>query len=162
LDDLGTGRIDAALLALVAGMDAFEHELIAKDDFVLAGPAGHPLVASASPASQRDLKGAQVLLLEDGHCLRDQALAVCGTAGAKEADFRATSLGTLAQVVAGGAGVTLLPALSLKVETRRAELEVRRFKKPAPSRRIVLARRRQSPLAGALLRVALAIRKGLS
>jgi LysR family hydrogen peroxide-inducible transcriptional activator len=159
LDDLGTGRLDGVLLALVAGTDAYEHQLVGEDDFVLAGPPGHPLLASKRPVDPRELEGAQVLLLADGHCFRDQALALCGTAGAEPADFRATSLGTLVQVVAGGAGVTLLPALSLPVENRRGALAIRRFRKPAPSRTIVLAWRRRSPLAAALRGLARVMKK---
>jgi LysR family hydrogen peroxide-inducible transcriptional activator len=86
-----------------------------------------------------------VLLLDDGHCLRAQALAVCREAGAEEqSDFRATSLGTLIEMVCGGAGVTLLPELALRTEARRSGLAVRPFAKPAPHRTIGLAWRASS------------------
>jgi LysR family hydrogen peroxide-inducible transcriptional activator len=159
LRELSAGRLEGALLALVEGLDAFEHQRIAEDAFVLAARPGHPLVASRQAAKPRDLKGAEVLLLEDGHCFRDQALAFCARAGARESGFRATSLGTLVQVVAGGAGVTLLPSLALKVESRRGELAVRPFGAPPPARRIVLAWRRQSAVAPALRRIATSIAK---
>lgn len=135
-------------------MEGFEQQMIAEDAFVLAARPGHPLMVRSRAARPDELNGAEVLLLEDGHCLRDQALALCARAGAHEAAFRATSLGTLVQVVAGGAGITLLPSLALKVENRRGELAVRAFGPPAPSRRLVLAWRRQSAVAGALRRLA--------
>jgi LysR family hydrogen peroxide-inducible transcriptional activator len=96
---------------------------------------------------QEDLNGEQVLLLEDGHCLRDQALAVCSAQGASElGDFRATSLSTLTQMITDGDVMTLLPELALGVETRgRRDLAVRRFRPPAPHRTIGLAWRPSSP-----------------
>jgi LysR family hydrogen peroxide-inducible transcriptional activator len=145
LRELALGQVDAALLALVPGMDEFMRVVIGDDPFVLAAPKGDALVAPRKPARLEDLAGRRVLLLTDGHCFRDQTLAVCDRAHALEAEFRATSLSTLAQMVAGGAGVTLLPELSLAVENRRGELGVRRFAEPAPRRRVVLAWRKQSP-----------------
>jgi len=95
-----------------------------------------------------------VLLLDEGHCFREQALEFCTTAKARELEFRATSLATLAQMVAGGAGVTLLPSLAVPTEAKRAGLKVRAFAKPAPHRTIALAFRRQTPLASALRELA--------
>jgi len=152
------GRLEAALLALVPGMDDLDRELVAEDTFVLAGPPEHPLVRPSRPAKLSELEGERLLLLEDGHCLRDQALAICSAGGAQEAGFRATSLPTLIQMVAGGAGLTLLPSLSLDVERRRGELSLRRFEAPAPSRTLVLAWRRQCPRGAALRKVAEALR----
>jgi len=160
LDGLRAGRFDAVLMAAVAGMDDVEREVVAKDPFVLAGRAGDPLLAPRRPARPSDLEGARILLLEDGHCFRDQALAVCASAGARQADFRATSLSTLARMAAGGAGLTLLPALSLAVENRHGDLALRRFAEPAPSRTLVLAWRRRSPLEPSLRELALAMRRG--
>jgi LysR family hydrogen peroxide-inducible transcriptional activator len=153
------GRLEAVLLALVPGMDDLEHEHVADDPFVLAGPPDHPLLRARRPARLADLGGERVLLLEDGHCLRDQALALCTAGGAQEVGFRATSLSTLTQMVAGGAGVTLLPSLSVDVENRRGELALRPFAAPAPSRTLVLAWRRQCPRAEALRSVAAALRE---
>jgi LysR family hydrogen peroxide-inducible transcriptional activator len=153
------GRLEAVLLALVPGMDDLEHEHVADDPFVLAGPPDHPLLRPRRPARLADLGGERVLLLEDGHCLRDQALALCTAGGAQEVGFRATSLSTLTQMVAGGAGVTLLPALSVDVENRRGELALRPFAAPAPSRTLVLAWRRRCPRAEALRSVAAALRE---
>jgi LysR family hydrogen peroxide-inducible transcriptional activator len=96
----------------------------------------------------------EVLVLDDGHCLRDQVLSFCSRARARELEFRATSLPTLAQMVAGGAGVTLLPEIAIPTEAERARLRVRRFATPAPSRTIALAWRPRSPLAPALRELA--------
>jgi LysR family hydrogen peroxide-inducible transcriptional activator len=152
------GRLDAALLALVPGMDDLEQETLAEDPFLLAAPRGHPLVRGRRPARLAELEGEPVLLLEDGHCLRDQALEICSAGGAQEAGFRATSLATLTQMVASGAGVTLLPALCVEIENRRGELGLRRFEAPAPSRTLVLSWRRQSPRGAALRAIASTIR----
>ena len=88
---------------------------------------GDPLARKSTPIQTSELRGAEVLLLDDGHCFRDQALEVCGQAGAVEQSFRATSLGTLVQMVSTGDSVTLLPTLALPVENRRSQLRVRRF-----------------------------------
>jgi LysR family hydrogen peroxide-inducible transcriptional activator len=156
--NLGEGKIDAALLALEASLGTLDHEVIAKDPFVLATPLGHPLATAKGPARLGDLAGATVLLLDDGHCLRDQALSYCSRARAHEADFRATSLSTLAQMVSAGAGVTLMPRLALPTESRRGKLAVRRFVDPAPHRTLALAWRKSSPLGPALRRLAATIR----
>lgn len=156
LDD---GSLDAALLALEADIGDVEHEVITRDDFVLATPPGHALGAKSGPVSVSELKGQDVLLLDDGHCLRDQALEVCSRARAREMEFRATSLPTLVQMVSGGVGVTLLPELSLATETKRSELCVRPFAAPPPHRTVALAWRKRSPLATALRQVAVTIRE---
>jgi LysR family hydrogen peroxide-inducible transcriptional activator len=155
---LGEGKLDAALLALEANLGTLEHEVIARDPFVLATPVGHALAEKRGPARLGDLAGATVLLLDDGHCLRDQALSYCSRARAHEADFRATSLSTLAQMVSAGAGVTLLPRLALPTENRRGKLAIRRFADPAPHRTLALVWRKSSPLGPALRRLAETIR----
>ena len=155
---LDAGALDAALLAREADLGDVEHAEIARDPFVLATPRDHPLGARAGPASAAELRGAHVLLLDDGHCLRAQALEVCARARAHELQFRATSLPTLVQMVAGGAGVTLLPELALAAESRRGALKLRPFAAPAPHRTIALVWRRRSPLAPALQRLARTIR----
>lgn len=152
--NLDAGTLDAALLALEADIGDVEHEVIGPDRFVLAMPVGHPLGAKTSPAKASELKGASVLLLDDGHCFRDQALAFCSGANARELEFRATSLSTLAQMVAGGAGVTLLPELAVETEAKRAELSIRPFANPAPKRTIALVWRTRSPLGPALRKLA--------
>jgi len=147
---LAQGRIDAALLALEADLGDVEHAAIANDPFVLAAPAGNPLARSARPARPEELRDARVLLLDDGHCFREQALQLCQDAGAEELGFRATSLGTLAQMVASGAGVTLLPRLAVPTEAKRGALVLRPFAKPAPHRTLALVWRPTSPFAAAL------------
>jgi len=158
LRSLEAGRLDAALVALEAGIGKLEREVIAKDPFVLATPMGHPLGSRSSPAERRDLEGERVLLLDDGHCFRKQALEYCATTDAHELAFRATSLSTLVQMVAGGAGVTLLPTLSLATECRRANLCIRPFAEPAPYRTIGLAWRQSPHLAPAIRDLAAAMR----
>jgi LysR family hydrogen peroxide-inducible transcriptional activator len=113
---------------------------------VLAASPRHPLVKGSTPASPDVLVGETVLLLDDGHCFRDQALSFCADAGAGEHSFRATSMATLVQMVSAGTAVTLLPSLALPVENRRGQLRVRRFTKPEPGRTIALAWRRGSAL----------------
>ena len=158
--DVDDGALDAAILALDARVAAMEHVVIGVDDFVLAGAKNNALVQGRRPALPQVLDGETLLLLEDGHCFRDQALALCGGAGAREGELRATGLSTLVQMVAAEGGVTLLPALALAVENRRGQLRVRPFAAPAPSRTLVLAwrkgaaRRHALEAAGALLRMA--------
>jgi LysR family transcriptional regulator, hydrogen peroxide-inducible genes activator len=154
---LATGGLDAALLALEADIGEVEHAVIARDPFVLAAAPGHALAASAAPAALSALRDAKVLLLDDGHCLRHQALAVCTEARAREQEFRATSLTTLAQMVAAGAGVTLLPQLAVATETARAALCTRPFADPPPYRTIAMVWRKRSALAAALRQVAATI-----
>lgn len=150
-----TGRLDAAVLALEADLGlGLEEEFIAKDPFVLALPEGHALASSKGPISLDDLEGTDILLLDDGHCFREQALSLCSAAGLRELSFRATSLPTLAQMVAGGAGVTLLPRLAVATENRRGGLAIRRFEEPVPSRTLAIVWRKSSPLSPALKEVA--------
>ncbi len=156
---LDSGKVDAVLLALEADIGDVERAIVARDPFVLATPPGHPLGAKQSPAVPSELSGTSVLLLDEGHCFREQALAYCSSAKARELEFRATSLSTLAQMVAGGGGVTLLPALAVPTEAGRAGLTVRPFAEPAPCRTIALAWRKTSPLAEALKQLAATIRE---
>jgi len=142
---IAKGKIDAAMLALDVRLGDVESVSLFKDAFVLAMPTGHPLTRKKR-ILESDLEGERVLLLEDGHCLRDQALAVCDRAGADEnADFRATSLATLVQMVAGGDGVTLLPAIAVPALAGTGSgLVVRPFRSPIPSREVGLVWRRGS------------------
>lgn len=139
LGELASGSLDAALVALPVEADALEIEPIFTEPFVAALPKGHPLAAKRTLAPG-DLAGAGVLLLEEGHCLRDQALEVCGTASAASEEMKATSLETLAHMVASGVGCTLLPMLAAGPQGVRsaARLEIRRFRAPAPRRTVGL------------------------
>ena len=156
--DLQAGSLDAALLALEADIGDVEREVIARDPFVLATPPRHPLGARGAPMALTELRDEPMLLLDDGHCFREQALAACRRSRVRESEFRATSLSTLAQMVAGGSGVTLLPELAVPTETGRTSLRVRRLAEPTPRRTIGLVWRRGYPLAGALREVAATIR----
>lgn len=158
--ELGSGRLDAALLALEAPLGDVEHASIAEDPFVLVAPPEHPLMQKRAAVTLAELRSAGMLLLDEGHCLRQQALEVCSSARAEELEFRATSLATLVQLVVQGAGVTLLPKLALETETSRAALGVRELAAPAPHRTLALIWRRASPLGPTLTSVAAAIRDG--
>jgi LysR family hydrogen peroxide-inducible transcriptional activator len=155
---LAAGKLDAAVLALEADLGDLEHAIIAHDPFVLAAPKKHPL-ARKRTISAEDLEGETVLLLDDGHCLRGQALSFCASAHATEASFRATSLSTLASMVSSGAGVTLLPQLSVPIENRRGQLAIRAFTEPTPKRTIALVWRPSSPMTKALKELAAVLRK---
>lgn len=136
---LHRGDLDLALLALEAPLDGLVARALFEDPFVVALPTSHRL-ASRKRLAESDLAGESVLLLEDAHCLRAQALAVCHSAGALEiGDFRATSLATLVEMVAGGAGVTVLPASTVRVEGRRTDVAIVPFTSPAPFRTIGFA-----------------------
>jgi LysR family transcriptional regulator, hydrogen peroxide-inducible genes activator len=142
LDRLGTGQLDAALLALPAGAPGLVELPLYWEDFVLIVPPGHSLAGQTglSPDVLRDLR---LLLLEEGHCLSGQVLDICQQVGAAtDHPARATSLTTIAQLVAAGLGATLLPATALPVETRKGKVAVARFRAPAPGRRIGLVSRR--------------------
>jgi LysR family hydrogen peroxide-inducible transcriptional activator len=148
---LEMGTLDAAVVALEAKLGGnIESETIARDPFVLVTAADHRLGVKGKPLSAADLRGEDVLLLDEGHCFREQALSFCESARAHELEFRATSLPTLVQMVAGGAGVTLLPKLALATETSRSDLRVRTFSDPAPNRTLALVWRKLSPLQPAL------------
>jgi LysR family transcriptional regulator, hydrogen peroxide-inducible genes activator len=149
---LEQGELDAGIVALESELGDVEQEPIAKDEFVLVTPPKHPLSRRGSAAAI-ELKDQSVLLLDDGHCFREQALSFCSKAKAHELEFRATSLSTLVQMVAGGAGITLLPSLAVPTETQRAKLSIRRFVNP-PARTLALAFRPSSPVKPALKRIA--------
>jgi len=155
LRQLREGRLDAGVLALPVHDESLHVEFLFEEPFVLATPSGHPL-ARRSRLALRDLANEHLLLLDDGHCLRDQALDVCTLAGAGEhAGFRATSLETLRQMVAANVGITLLPALSVKPPVAHSDdIHLLRFGDPQPSRRIGMVWRRSSAMAGFLHKLA--------
>jgi LysR family hydrogen peroxide-inducible transcriptional activator len=139
------GRLDLALLALEAELGSLETLALYSDPFVLAVPSGHA-AATRKTAREQDLEGQDVLLLEDGHCLREQVFALCKRAGAHElGDFRATSLNTLVRMVASGTGVTLLPAMALPVEVHAQDRVVSLPLERRPARTIGLAWRTSTP-----------------
>ena len=142
---LREGTLDAALIALPAETKGVTEIPIYEEDFVLALPPGHPLSDKRRvPATM--LSQLPLLLLDDGHCLRDQALDVCRQAGvqAEVADTRAASLTTAVQCVSGGLGATLIPESAVAVEAARSAVGLARFATPRPSRRIGLVFRSSS------------------
>lgn len=155
---LRAGSLDAALLAVEADIGDLEYAPLGRDPFVLAAAPGHPAVRARGLATAEVLNGTSVLLLDDGHCFREQALQVCAQARVDEHSFRATSLATLVQMVSTGSAVTLLPTIALTVENRRSQLRVRKFAAPGPGRTLALAWRRGAAMAKTLRAVADAIR----
>ncbi|MGI9511200.1 MAG: LysR substrate-binding domain-containing protein [Geminicoccaceae bacterium] len=143
LDDLSEGHLDLLVLALPVEPDDIETLSLFDDPFSVALPQRHDL-AARDYIAQEELAEQHLLLLEEGHCLRDQALAICQTA--KTDEFRASSLATVVQMVANGYGVTILPALSLSTEVGNpGPIRVVPFAEPVPFRTIGLAWRRSSP-----------------
>lgn len=154
---LASGTLDAMLAAREAQLGEVDFEVIAEDRFLVAAASSHTLARTSGPVRVSELRGENVLLLEDGHCFREQALAICSRAKAHELEFRATSLTTLVQMVAGGGALTLLPQMAVDVEARG--LKLRRFTDPAPHRTIVLAWRTSSARTAALRKIATTIRR---
>jgi len=152
---LQQGQLDAALLALPISGDGLEVEILFQEPFVLAVPGGHPL-RKKEQISLKDLNGDELLLLDEGHCLREHALEVCALAGANErVDFHATSMETLRQMVAADVGITLMPLLSVKPPIARTDnLLLLPFADPAPSRTIALVWRSSSALSAFLRELA--------
>jgi len=148
---LREGKLDVAVLALPLHDEQLHVEFLFEEPFVLAVPKTHPLARNGA-LSLHDLANERLLLLEDGHCLRDQALDVCTRAGSGErTGFRATSLETLRQMVAANVGITLLPILSVKPPVAQSDaIQLLRFRDSHPSRRIGMVWRRSSAMAGFL------------
>lgn len=143
VEGLTGGRLDLLLLAVPLGVPGVVELPLFDEDFVLVTPVGHPLGGREGIAREA-LKELDLLLLDEGHCLRDQALDVCREAGRADAPVTTTAAGlsTLVQLVAGGLGVTLLPRTAVKVETSRSgHLRTGYFADPAPARRVALAMR---------------------
>jgi LysR family hydrogen peroxide-inducible transcriptional activator len=157
-----SGELDAGILALESVLGDLQHEILGRDPFFLALPRDHRLARSRSPARIEDLEGETVLLLDDGHCFRDQALAICHRAAASEASMRATSLSTLAQMVVGGAAITLLPKIALRTENRARALVARPFGPRGPYRTLTLAWRKTLPAAPVLRALAEVMRTVLA
>jgi LysR family hydrogen peroxide-inducible transcriptional activator len=157
---LRDGKLDAAILALPVHEDWLESEFLFEEPFVLAVPEGHPLTGHRD-LRLSELGNQHLMLLEEGHCLRDHALEVCGLAGAGEKEgFRATSLETLRQMVAAGVGVTLLPMLAVKPPVSPSEnIRLLAFRDPPPSRRLALVWRKSSASSGFLHAIAAILRE---
>jgi LysR family hydrogen peroxide-inducible transcriptional activator len=150
VEDIKSGALDAAMLALPLGEPDIDTTALFEDLFLLAVPADDPRPESVCIAAA-EIDQSRLILLEDGHCLRDQALAFCATAargragGAGGTAFGASSLTTVMQMVAGGYGVTLIPQIAADVERRDDRVKFLRLENPQPGRSIGLAFRRTSP-----------------
>jgi LysR family transcriptional regulator, hydrogen peroxide-inducible genes activator len=155
LRQLREGKLDAGVLALPLHDDQLHLEFLFEEPFVLAVPEGHTL-AKHEALSMRDLAHESLLLLEDGHCMREQSLDVCHLAGASEkTGFRATSLETLRQMVAANVGITLLPLLAVKPPVAPSrDVQLLPFRDPPPTRRIAMVWRRSSAMSEFLSKLA--------
>jgi LysR family transcriptional regulator, hydrogen peroxide-inducible genes activator len=159
LERLRSGEIELGVLALPVGLDGLDSADLYEENFTVAMPNNHGL-AKKPAIKLDDLNGETLLLLEDGHCLRDQALDVCNRVDVKEnEDYRATSLETLRQMVAAGLGITLLPELATRGPFGSGQgLTVKSFAKPIPSRTIGAVWRKSSSRGAAIAAVCETIR----
>src|SRR5499427_627050 len=151
IQELVEGRLDTAIVALPVSEPSLTEVALFAENFLLVRPGedeGTPV-----PSSER-LREMRLLLLEEGHCFRDQALSFCNMQSSPPREvLDASSLSTLVQMVSAGMGVTLIPEMAVTVETRSASVSVARFKNPQPSRTIGMIWRRTSPLARQLLQL---------
>ncbi len=157
IHELTEGRLDAAIVALPVSVPSFTEVSLFTEEFLLVRPqedAGKPL------PNHESLREMRLLLLEEGHCFRDQALSFCNISSAAPREFMdGNSLTTLVQMVGAGIGVTLIPEMAVAVETRSGAVCVAHFAPPRPSRRIGMVWRRTSPLARQLQQVADVVRR---
>ena len=157
LADLMAGKLDAAVLALPVSEPELAETALFDEAFVLVRPAAD---AALPVPNGESLARMRLLLLEDGHCFRDQALSFCAIGGARPRDMLdGSSLATLVQMVAAGLGVTLIPEMAVPVETRSADVAVARFPEPQPARTVGMVWRRSSPLAATLAGIAQNVRR---
>jgi LysR family hydrogen peroxide-inducible transcriptional activator len=151
IQELVEGRLDAAVVALPVSEPSLAEVALFKEQFLLVRPRKDE---GAPVPTGKELRSMRLLLLEEGHCFRDQALSFCKMQSLlpREA-LDASSLSTLVQMVGAGMGVTLIPEMAAAVETRSASVSVARFKNPQPLRTIGMIWRKTSPLAGQLLQL---------
>ncbi len=161
---LRQGRLDGVLAATPVDDGSLEHVEVLTERFLLAVPAGNPLATAGGPVDVAALADQPVLLLDEGHCLRDQALSVCRLVGASEQPgFRATSLETLRYMVASDAGVTLLPELAVRPPVPPSDdVVLLPFAEPSPHRDVALFWRRTSGQADLLRQVAAVIAEAVA
>lgn len=157
IDELTEGRLDAALVALPVSEPSLSEVTLFTEEFVLVRPD----TDRDKPVPNAEmLRQMRLLLLEEGHCFRDQALAYCSLQPAPPREvLDASSLSTLVQMVGAGIGVTLIPEMAVPVETRSAAVSIARLLAPRPSRTIGMVWRRTSPLSGQLEEVADLVRE---
>lgn len=154
--ELEEGRLDTAIVALPVSEPFLTEVDLFTEDFVLVRPGADAEKPVPQPEKLREMR---LLLLEEGHCFRDQALDFCyaGQAAPREL-LDGSSLSTLVQMVGAGIGVTLIPEMAVAVETRSAHVAIARFNGAQPSRRIGMVWRRTSPLSKQLMQVAEVVR----
>lgn len=155
LQELAEGRLDTALVALPVSEPGLQEIALFNEDFVLVRP---PDDEGLPVPSRETLREMRLLLLEEGHCFRDQALSFCNLPSAPRELLDGSSLTTLVQMVAAGIGVTLIPEMALAVETRSATVSVARFRGARPRRTIGMVWRRTSPLTKQLTQLAQVVR----
>ena len=151
IEELADGRLDTAIVALPVSEPSLVEVALFSEHFLLVRPGEF----EGTPApSSKTLRAMRLLLLEEGHCFRDQALSFCNMQSTPPREvLDASSLSTLVQMVSAGIGVTLIPEMAVAVETRSASVSVTRFKNPQPSRTIGMVWRKTSPLARQLLQI---------
>ena len=152
LADLAEGRLDTAIVALPVSEPLLTEVALFSEDFVLV----RPLEDSGKPVPSRELlRGMRLLLLEEGHCFRDQALSFCNLDATQPRELLdGSSLTTLVQMVSAGIGVTLIPEMAVALETRSGAVAIARFPAPPPRRTIGMVWRKSSPLARQLTQIA--------
>lgn len=156
IHELKEGRIDTAIVALPVSEPSFTEVALFSEDFVLVRPGADQDTPAPSAKSLSEMR---LLLLEEGHCFRDQALSFCKLdTGPVREMLDASSLSTLVQMVGAGIGVTLIPEMAVKVETRSANVSLARFGAPSPSRTIGMIWRKTSPLARQLTEISEVVR----
>jgi LysR family transcriptional regulator, hydrogen peroxide-inducible genes activator len=156
IEDLIAGRLDTAIVALPISEASLVEEPLFEEEFILVRPATDANRPVPSPELLREMR---LLLLEEGHCFRDQALSYCGTGTNAPRDLmEGSSLTTLVQMVGAGIGVTLIPEMALAVETRSAAVSTARLAEPRPSRTIGMIWRRTNPLAVQLAQITEVVR----
>src|ERR1700689_4906447 len=151
IKEVAEGRLDTAIVALPVSEPSLTEIALFKENFLLVRPGEMEGTPVPSRETLREMK---LLLLEEGHCFRDQALSFCNLQSSPPREMLdASSLSTLVQMVGAGIGVTLIPEMAVAVETRSASVSVARFKNPQPSRTIGMIWRKTSPLARQLLQI---------
>ena len=157
---LADGQLDGAIVALGAKLGDVVEDVVATDPFFVVTLPDHAFAKKKAPVTEAELRGHELLLLDDGHCFREQALEACGHAHVREGEFRATSLTTLIQMVSGGAGITLLPGVAVEAEATRARLHARPLRGASAHRTIAVVWRRGASAEPALRAVAAVLREG--
>ena len=155
------GGLDGGFLALESDIGDLTCETVKQDPFVLAVPPDHKLGRSSRPIPFSRLRGEHMLLLDEGHCFRDQVIEFCRRRGIEELEYRATSLPTLVQMTCADMGITLLPLIAVAAEALRCDLVTRPITQPVPHRTIVLAWRPGSALSKAMRKIAETVRSAI-